>query len=434
MRYEPISNSLFTKNRKRFCKELASGSLCLINSNDEFPKSGDQTFLFHQNADLFYLTGINQEETFLVLFPDAELKTQTEMLFIRETNEHIAVWEGEKLTKELASQVSGIPESQIHWHHELEGILHTLVHYADYIYLNTNENDRYVPKIMYKDLRFIESFREKYPLHALKRAAPIFRKLREIKSQEEIDLLSQACKITQKAFARTLGFIHPGVWEFEIEAEITHEFIRNRADGHAYSPILASGANACVLHYNTNHQQCQDGDLILMDFGASYAHYNADLTRTVPVNGRFTKRQKEVYESVHTIFNEARALLKPGMKLAEYRTETEKLALVELRKLGLISKEEAKNKVEKSNWRKYYPHGISHYLGLDVHDLGDRFEKMKPGMVFTCEPGIYIREEGIGIRLENDIVITENGNHDLMQNIPMEWQEIEELMNKKPKK
>ena len=431
MRYESISNELFIKNRKRFCKELEPHSVCIIHSNDEFPRTGDQNFTFKQNPDLFYLTGIDQEDTVLILCPDARLKTHEEILFLRETNDHIAVWEGEKLTKQKASELSGIPENQIHWVKDMENILQTLVHYSENIYLNTNENDRYLHKVPYKDLRFISWINERYPLHTLKRAAPIFLKLREIKSSLEIDMLSKASMITQKGFIRTLGFIKPGIWEFEIEAEITHEFIISRADGHAYSPIIASGANACVLHYNTNHQQCQDGDLVLMDFGASYGNYNADLTRTVPVNGRFTKRQKEVYQSVLHIFNEARQMLKPGLKLVDYRAETDKIALSELRKLGLVSKEEAKGKGEKNNaWRKYYPHGISHYLGLDVHDLGDRFEKIKAGMVFTCEPGIYIREEGIGIRLENDIAITENGNIDLMQNIPIEIQEIEQLMNR----
>jgi Xaa-Pro aminopeptidase len=433
MRYEPISNEVFIKNRKRFSKEMESSSTCIIHSNDEFPRSGDQNFSFKQNPDLFYLTGIDQEETALILCPDARLKTQVEILFLKETNDHIAVWEGEKLTKEKASLISGIPENQIHWIGNLEPMLRELLHYSENIYLNTNENDRYAHSVPYKDLRYIDRIKERYPLHTLKRAAPIFRKLREIKSSLEIELLAKASLITRDAFIRTLSFIKPGKWEFEIEAEITHDFIRNRADGHAYSPIIASGANACVLHYNTNHQQCLDGELILMDFGASYANYNADMTRTVPVNGKFSKRQRAVYDSVQSIFNEARLLLKPGIKLADYRSETDKIALSELRKLGLVSREDAKNQ-KNSSWRKYYPHGISHYLGLDVHDLGDRLEKIKPGMVFTCEPGIYIREEGIGIRLENDIVITENGNHDLMQNIPMEWQEIEELMNKKPKK
>lgn len=431
MRYDPISKELFVKNRKRFCKELDSGSIAIIHSNDEFPRSGDQNFVFKQNADLFYLTGIDQEETLLVLYPDAEVKSHQEMLFLRETNDHIAIWEGEKLNKKKASEISGIPENQIHWNHELEGILQGQMHYLENIYLNTNENDRYSHKVPYKDLRYIQYIKERYPLHTLKRAAPIFRKLREIKSEIEIDLISKASLITFHAFLRVLGFIKPGKWEYEIEAEIIHEFINNRSDGHAYSPIIAAGANACVLHYTANDQKCLNGELVLMDFGASYGNYNSDLTRTVPVNGRYSPRQKEVYESVHHIFKEAKSMLKPGLKLADYRAETDKIALGELRKLGLISKEEAKGKADSStHWRKYYPHGISHYLGLDVHDLGDRHEKIKEGMVFTCEPGIYIQEEGIGIRLENDLVITETGNMDLMQNIPMELSEIEDIMNR----
>ncbi len=428
MRYELIPNELFKKNRKNFIKKLKGNSISIINSNDEFPKTGDQTFLFRQNNDIFYLTGISQEDTVLLLFPDFVLKTQQELLFLKETNEYIEIWEGEKLSKSQASLISGIPENQIHWVSEFDQILRSIVHYADQVYLNTNENDRYVHQTNYRDLRFIQSFQEKYPLHTLLRAAPIFQKLREIKSPTEIKLLQKATQITHQAFLRALHFIKPGKWEFEIEAEITHEFLISRSEGHAYTPIIASGASACILHYNSNHQLCNDGELLLMDFGASYSNYNADLTRTVPVNGKFTKRQKEVYESVYKILQEAKKLLKPGTKLQEYRADTDNIAKAELRKLGLISMEEENDKNSKV-WKKYYPHGISHYLGLDVHDIGDKYEKMKPGMVFTCEPGIYIREEGIGIRLENDVVITEHGNLDLMQETPLEWQEIESIMN-----
>ena len=430
MRYDPISNSLFKENRSRFAKELKSNSLAIILSNDEFPKSGDSYFSFKQNSDLFYLTGIIQEESSLILFPDSSIKGNKEILFLKETNDHIAVWEGEKLSKKQASEISGIPENQIHWSSEFNSILHSMVHYAEPIYFNTNENDRYLHKIDYYDLRVIQKFKDQYPLHTLNRAAPIFRKLRSIKSVEEIKLLTKAADITHNAFMRILTYIKPGRWEFEIEAEITHEFMIARADGHAYSPIIASGGSACVLHYNTNNLVCGNGDLLLLDFGASYAMYNADLTRTVPVNGRFSPRQKEVYEAVLRILNASKKLLIPGTKLPDYRKETDQIAIEELHKLGLISKKEDKaNSNTAKSWRKFYPHGISHYLGLDVHDLGDKNEIMKPGMVFTCEPGIYIREENIGIRLENDIVLTKEGNIDLMYKTPIHPEEIEELMN-----
>jgi len=427
MKYLPVAASLFLKNRNNFVSKMQPGSVCILNANDEFPRSGDQNFLFKQNPDLFYLSGIDQEQTILILFPDSPNPRHRELLFLRETNEHIAVWEGHKYTRAEASAASGIPVDQIYWLPDFENILPTCMHYAKHIYLNTNENDRYGNQTDYRDLRFIRSLRKKYPLHDFLRVAPILSDLRMIKSAVEIELITKAIEITGNAFTKVLNYLKPAVSEYELEAEIMHEFIRSRATGHAYNPIIASGAQACILHYNENNRACEAGDLVLMDFGAEYGNYNADMSRTIPVNGKFNPRQREVYAAVLRIFKQAKALLIPGMLLEDYRKQTDTMAEKEVIGLGLI-KEMALSESGNTGFRKFYPHGISHFLGLDVHDVGDRYTRLLPGMLLTCEPGIYIPEENIGIRLENNILITETGNIDLMQHIPMEIDEIESLM------
>lgn len=430
MKYTAINSSLFTGNRERFTARMKPNSMAIIQSNDEFPRSGDQNFTFHQNVDLFYLSGIDQEETILVLFPDSPIPAYKEVLFLKKTNEHIAVWEGHKYTKEEAFTASGI--RSIFWTEDFKTILPMLMHYTENVYINTNENDRYVHINQYRDLRFARDLMAQYPVHKYERAAPILRDLRAIKSQGEIDLIQIACNITGKAFDKVLKFVKPGVTEYEIEAEIIAEFIRNRATGHAYNPIIASGANACVLHYNDNNQVCKDGDVILFDFAAEYANYNSDLSRSIPVNGRYTDRQRAVYNAVLRVMVEAKKMLVTGTILDEYQKEVGKLMESEMIGLGLLDRHD----VEKQNpamplYKKYFMHGTSHFLGLDVHDIGNRYVKMQPGMVFTCEPGMYIPEEGLGIRIENDILITENGNVDLMAHIPIEAEEIEEIMNSK---
>jgi Xaa-Pro aminopeptidase len=428
MKYTSVTNTLFYTNRKQFCSKLKSKSLVILNSNDEFPRSGDQNHVFKQNADLLYLTGIDQEQTILLLFPDCPNPLYREVLFLRQTNEHIAVWEGHKFTREEAGKASGI--QSIFWLQEFDAILASVIFYAENIYLNTNENDRYQHEVPYRDIRFIQQFKEKYPLHQYFRAAPIFKELRAVKSQAEVDLISKACQITKDAFFRVLKFVKPGVGEYEIEAEIIHEFIRQRGTGHAYSPIIASGANANILHYNDNNQICKDGDVILMDFGTEYANYNADLSRSIPVNGRFTPRQKAVYKAVLNVMKEATQLLQAGTIWNTYHEEVGKIMASELISLGLLDKHD----VEKQNpamplYKKYFMHGASHHLGLDVHDFAGRYTPFAAGNILTIEPGIYIPAEGLGIRLENNILITETGNLDLMADIPLEAEHIEELMN-----
>jgi Xaa-Pro aminopeptidase len=428
MKYLRISPDLFINNRNNFVSRLKSNSIAIFNSSDEFPRSGDQTFIFKQNPDFFYLTGIDQEQCCLILFPDCPNPVYKTVLFLRQTNENIAVWEGHKYTKEEATATSGI--TAVYWTDDFDNILHSIIHYADNIYLNTNENDRYSHSVAYKDLRFIKQMQENYPLHNYIRVAPIMRELRAIKSPVEVELTQKACAITRDAFIRVLEFVKPGVAEYEIEAEIIHEFIRQRATGHAYNPIIASGHNANILHYNDNNQVCNDGDVILFDFGAEYANYNADLSRSIPVNGRFTQRQREVYNAVLRVMNESKKMLLAGTIWNEYHEEVGKIMTSELIGLGLISKHD----VEKQNpampaYKKYFMHGTSHHLGIDVHDFASRYQPFAVGNILTCEPGIYIPAEGLGIRLENDILITEGGNIDLMADIPIEADEIESIMN-----
>ena len=428
MKYSAISNSLFTINRKNFVSGTKPNSIAIFHANDEFPRSGDQAFLFKQNPDFFYLTGIDQEQCILVLFPDCPNKGYKEVLFLRQTNEHIAIWEGHKYTKEEARAASGI--ESIYWLSEYETILQNIINYAEHIYINTNENDRYSHTVPYRDLRMYEALKLRYPLHKYERSALILRDLRVIKSETEIELTQKACDITNDAFVRVLKFLKPGVAEYEIEAEITHEFLRQRATGHAYNPILASGKNAIVLHYTDNNQVCNDGDVILFDFGAEYANYNADMSRSVPVNGRFTSRQRAVYNAVLHVMREATKMMVAGTVWNEYHDEVGKIMTSELIDLGLLDKHD----VEKQDpnaplYKKYFMHGTSHHLGLDVHDFASRYKAFEVGNILTCEPGIYIPEEGLGIRIENNILITEGGNRDLMADIPVEAEHIEDIMN-----
>ena len=428
MKYLPIDKSLFKNNRQKFILSLISNSIAVFNANDEFPRSGDQTHLFKQNADLFYLTGIDQEQTILLLFPECPNLLYREVLFLRQTNDNIAVWEGHKYTKDEAKNVSGI--ENVFWLEDFWNILSSIIYYAENIYLNTNENDRYTPAVPDRDLRFIANLKEKFPLHNFKRSALILRSQRAVKSSHEIELIKKCCEITRGAFIRVLKFVKPEVNEYEIEAEIIHEFIKSRAAGHAYSPIIASGKNANILHYTDNDQICKSGEVILMDFGAEYANYNADLSRSIPVNGRFNKRQKDVYQAVLIVMKEAKTMLNPGVVWDEYHKEVGKIMESQLIKLGLIDRHDVeKQDIKMPIYKRYFMHGTSHHLGLDVHDFASRYKPFEVGNVLTCEPGIYIKEEGLGIRLENDILIGQNGNVDLMADIPIEVEEIEEIMN-----
>lgn len=427
MKYAQIDNKLFIENRKRFIKNLQPNSVAVFNSNDIMPTNADGTMAFRQNNDLFYLSGIDQEESILVLSPDAFNKDYREILFVRETNERIAIWEGAKLTKEQATNVSGI--KTVFWLSEFDRVLAMLMADAQNIYLNTNEHLRATIEVETRDARFLKKCREKFPLHNYMRSAPLMFELRSIKSETEVKLIRQACAITKKGFLRTLKMVKPGVMEYEIEAELIHEFIRNRSRGFAYGPIIASGLNACVLHYVDNDKECKSGDILLMDVAAEYANYASDLTRSIPVSGKFTKRQKQVYNAVLRVMKEAISMLRPGIIISEYNKEVGKITEKELIGLGLLNAKDVRNQ-DKENplYKKYFMHGTSHFMGLDVHDVGDFNKPIKAGMVFTCEPGIYIREEKIGIRLENDILITKGKPLDLMADIPIEADEIESLM------
>ncbi len=405
-------------------------SIAVFNSNDIYPIGADSTLPFEQDRDLFYLSGADQEETILLLFPDAMDAKHREILFVRETNDHIAVWEGAKLTKEKATEVSGI--ETVYWLTEFDKIFFDLMTEADTIYFNTNEHYRQAVETQTREDRFIEKVKKEYPAHQWAKSNPILQNIRGVKEPEEIELMQRACDITEKGFRRVLEFVKPGVWEHEIEAEYLHEFIRNRSKGFAYSPIIASGNNANVLHYLENNKQVKDGDMILMDLAAEYANYSSDMTRTIPVNGKFTARQKEVYSAVLRVKDEATKMLVPGTLWAEYHKEVGKLMTSELIGLGLLDKADVQN--ENPDWpayKKYFMHGTSHHIGLNTHDYGELKKPMKANMVFTVEPGIYIPAEGMGIRLEDDVVIQEKGEpFNLMRNIPIEIEEIEELMNK----
>ena len=428
VRYDIIDSKLFVDNRNRFSKSLKNNSLAIFHSNDEMPRNGDCFFPFRQNSDFFYLSGIDQEKSILLLFPECPNPSYREVLFIRETCKQTQIWEGPKYSKEEAVRVSGI--KTVLWLEDFDATFNRLTNWATNIYVNQNEHDRANSQVDSRNLRFTRRIKNQLPAHNFERATPLVTKLREVKADLEIDLIKRACSITEKGFRRVLNRTKPGVWEYELEAEATHEFIINKANGHAYTPIFASGSNACILHYTHNNQQCKSGDLILMDFGAEYANYASDLTRTIPVNGQFTKRQRQIYNTVRKVMITATEMFVPGNTLEEFNKEVGKLMEAELIGLGLLKKEEVKKQSSKSPlYKKYFPHGTAHFLGMDVHDVGNRFSSFKSGMVFTCEPGIYIPEEGIGIRIENDILVTENGPVDLMASIPIETEEIEELMN-----
>ena len=429
MKNPKIDRHLFIQNRRRLSKCLKPNSIAIFNSNDLMPTSADGTFPFRQQTDIFYLSGIDQEETVLVICPDAREDKQKEILFIRETNEQIATWEGRKYTQAEVQDISGI--LTVHWISELDAILRPLVVQSENIYLNSNEHLRATITVETRDMRFLKWCRQNFPLHHFERLAPIMHDMRAVKLPQEIDLIKEACALTEKAFRRVLGFIRPGVWEYEIEAEIVHEFMRNGSRGPAFESIVASGIDSCTLHYIKNDKQCQEGDLVLIDFGADYANYASDVTRTVPVGGRFSKRQKEVYRALLKIQKAAIQMLRPGATLEKCQNEVAKLVEAELIRLGVIKKSEVKRQSKDFPlYKKFFPHGTSHHLGLDVHDYGDKHRKLEPGMVLTCEPGIYIRDEAIGIRIENDILITKKDPVDLTEAIPREVEEIEGLMNK----
>ena len=429
MRYLPIDQELYISNRANFSKLMKSRSVAVFNANDIMPTNADGTMPFKQNTNLFHLSGIDQEETILLLAPDFPDPRFREVLFLLETNEEIAIWEGHKYTKEEAIAASGI--TTVKWIGEFENILSMVLAESENIYLDKNEHIRNASHVETRNDRFIKWCRENYPLYEYDRSFPLMLKLRSVKHPLEIAAIQEACTITEYGFRRILDKTRPGVWEYELEAEYLHEFVRRRSRGFAYTPIIASGANACVLHYIDNDQQCKDGDLLLMDVGAEYGNYNADMTRTIPVSGRFTDRQRAIYDAVLRVKNEATKLLRPGNTIFDYHKEVGKIMESELLGLGLLDQADIKNQSkDQPAYRKYFMHGTSHHLGLDVHDLGSFYEPMEEGNVFTVEPGIYVREEGIGIRLEDDVVITKDGHTNLMGNIPIEAEEIEEIMNK----
>ena len=428
MKYEQIDKKLFIENRKLFSAKLKQNTLAIFNANDIMPTNADGTMPFRQNNDLFWLCGVDQEESVLVIFPNHSDNNMREILFLKETNKEIAIWEGAKLTKEEAYSTSGI--QTVFWLSELESKLAELIAKADEIYLNKNIHSRSASEVQTRDDRFRIMIKEKFSAKNIIETAPIMHELRYIKSEIEIALMQTACNITEKGVRRILPFIKAGVMEYEIEAKLMHEFLINRSAGFAYQPIIASGIDSCVLHYIDNNKPCKDGDILLMDFGAEYANYASDLTRTIPVNGRFSERQKAVYHSVLHVMKEATKMLVPGTNFKDYNKEVGRIMEVELIKLGLLDKHDVRKQDPKNPlFRKYYMHGTSHSIGLDVHDVGSFETPMQEGMVFTCEPGIYILEEALGIRLENDILITADAPNDLMKNIPIEVDEIEDLMN-----
>lgn len=430
MKYPQIDSKLFIENRARFIKQLKPNSIAIFNSNYEYVWNGDSSHTFKQHSDMIWLSGIDQEDSILVIYPDCPIPDFREVLFLKQTNEHIAVWEGHKYTKEEATSASGI--KSIFWNNEFEAKIRQVVNLADNIYLPLNENNRFGYKSPYKDLDFAHEMKSKFPLHNYERTAPILHRLRSIKSETELALMRTAAGISKKGFERLLHFVKPGVWEHEVEAELIHEYIRSRANGHSFAPIVASGASACVLHYVENNKQCKDGDLLLVDCGVDYANYSSDMTRTFPVNGRYTARQKQVYNAVLRVQREAKKMLVPGTLWPDFQKNVEEIMAKELIDLGLLTTDDIKNQDPK--WpavKKYFPHGNSHFLGIEVHDVGRYHEPMQEGMVFSNEPGIYIPEEGIGIRIENSVLITDNGGVDFMDeiNIPIETEAIEDMMN-----
>jgi|TARA_B100001059_G_scaffold42834_1_gene34681 Xaa-Pro aminopeptidase len=428
MRYRPLSSNLYSKNRDRFVQAMKPGGLAVFNSNDIYPISADSTLPFAQHRDIFYLSGINQEESILLLFPNAPKPEHREILFIKKTNELIAVWEGQKLTQKQATGLSGI--QTVCWLDDFEAMFETLAHKAKIFYFNTNEHYRAKVETQTREDRFIKWAKAKFPSHPNEKSNFILQKLRSVKDAEEIDQIKNAIDITEKGFRRVLPFIKPGVWEFEIEAEYAHEFLKNRSDGFAYTPIIASGKNCNVLHYIDNNKQCQSGDLILMDVGATYGNYASDMTRTVPISGKFTARQRAVYDAVLRVEKAAMELLVPGILIKEYHQEIGQIMTDELIGLGLLNQVTVKNQdPEKPAYKKFFMHGTSHHLGLDTHDYGLVDQPLHANMVLTVEPGIYIPEEGFGIRIEDDVVTQEKGPPiNLMKNIPKTADEIEHLM------
>jgi Xaa-Pro aminopeptidase len=429
MRHLPLNPEIFIGNRNRFIERMEKNSIAIFNSNDELPMNGDALHRFKQNSDLYWLTGIEQEDTMLILYPDNPDPLYREVLVLVRPNEIKEKWDGKRLRADEGKSISGI--KGVMWLDVLEAPLQTWIHLADNIYLNSNENDRKSNSVPVRDYRYAKEMRDKYPLHNYRRSARLLKDLRGVKSSAEIEVVQKAVDITKNTFDRVLKFVRPGVMEYEIEAEIYHSFISQRSDGPAYSSIIASGDRARTLHYVNNNQECKDGELILMDFGAAYGGYNADLTRTIPVSGKFTPRQKQVYNACLHLHNYAKSILKPGITLNEYTDKVGKEATISFVKLGLISQTDAKNEDgENKLYRRFLYHGISHHLGLDVHDLGSRTEPLSEGMLLTVEPGIYIEEEQIGIRIENNVWLTAEGNKDLMQRIPITIEEIESLMKK----
>lgn len=429
MRYEQIDKELFVRNRKRLAELLEPGAMAIVHANDILPANADGVLPFVQNRDLYYLSGVDQEETVVIIFPDAAEEKDREILFVRETSELLSIWEGEKLSKEQAVGVSGI--EQVNWSSSFEAHFHRLMPQARSIYLATNEHLRAQVVVETRNARFIKECQDRYPLHDYRRLAPLMDELRVIKDKVELEQLQKAIDLTEAGFRRALGFIKPGVGEWEIEAEYLHEFVSKRSKGFAYPPIVGSGKNACVLHYVDNNETCSDGEMVLMDVGAEWANWNADMTRTVPVSGRFTDRQRDVYNSVLRVQRGSTDFLRPGVTQQEWRDYTIELMEAELIRLGLINSDDAKEQDphDRHLVKKYYMHGIGHHLGLDVHDVGNAYEPIKEGMVFTVEPGIYIREENLGVRIEDNILIGPEKNVNLFESFPVEVEEIEEAMN-----
>jgi len=429
MKYDKINKELFIENRKAFVAKMEPSSLAVFNSNDIYPVSADSTMPFQQHRDIFHLSGVDQEESILVISPNAKNKEQRAVLFLKETNEHIAVWEGEKLDKKQAFETAGI--KTVYWLNQFDRVFKQMMSECDNIYLNTNEHLRADTIVQTREDRFIAKVKVDYPTHQVRRSAPIMHRIRSVKNHIEIDLMQTACNISKAGVERNLSFIKTGVWEYQIEAELMHEFLMNRSQGFAYTPIVASGASACVLHYIQNNQQCKDGDVILLDVGAEYANYASDLTRSVPVNGRFTQRQKDVYNAVLNVKKNAEKLLVPGTIMDEYHKEVGLMMQSELIDLKLIDKTDVKN--QDANWpayKKHFMHGTSHFIGLDTHDVGFFNQPIETGMAFTCEPGIYIPGENLGIRIEDDLVVQgSDGPLNLMGSIPIEVEEIEDMMN-----
>ncbi|GAA4731432.1 aminopeptidase P N-terminal domain-containing protein [Flavisolibacter ginsenosidimutans] len=429
MKHLPLNPEIFVTNRKRFVEKMKPASIAIFVSNDEVPRNGDAIYTFQQNSDLYWLSGIEQEDSMVILFPDNPDKKYREVLVLVRPNELKEKWDGKRLRKEEATAISGI--ETIVWLDSLDGLLQPWIHLADNVFLDSNENDRKANLLRSRDYRFIDEMKSRYPLHQYERAARVMKELRAIKTPLEIEVVKKAVAVTGKTFERVMKFMKPGVMEYEIEAEIVHSFLSQRASGEAYGSIIASGDRARTLHYVSNNQECKDGELVLMDFGALYGGYAADLTRTIPVNGKFTPRQKEVYNACLHLHNYAKSLLKPGISIVDYTEKVGDEATVQFMKIGLLKEEDFKNEdPDNRAYRKYLYHGISHHLGIDVHDLGTRTEPIQAGMLFTVEPGIYIQEEGMGIRIENNVWITENGNVDLFEGIPITVEEIEAVMTR----